>query len=88
MDDLYKAVQAEKIQHREDLRNNQFWVSMLVEQDRFQTGYDQLLKYDSILDTITPEDLEAAARQYFNHKNYASFVMNPVKNSQIHQEKK
>jgi len=72
-------VREQLIRGRElDLKQNAFWISNIM--SREQSGDDVaalLAPYDEMIRTLTPAQVQAAARQFFNLNNYARFVLMP-----------
>ena len=64
--------------HEVDVRQNGFWMGNIVARD--QAGEDLagfLSAYDEMISALTPAQIQQAARQYFDTKNYARFVLLP-----------
>jgi zinc protease len=60
------------------LKENNYWLSGIATRD--QSGEDiagLLSPYDDLVKKITPAQLQQAAKQYFDTRNYARFVLLP-----------
>jgi predicted Zn-dependent peptidase len=61
-----------------DLKQNNYWLTGIL--TRHAAGEDiagLLTPYDDLVRKVTAADITAAARHYFNVKNYARFVLLP-----------
>ncbi|PWJ44912.1 M16 family metallopeptidase [Sediminitomix flava] len=76
-EDLNKAVQASLRTRKENLRKNGFWLSVLSSSDFYNLGYDLILNYDDVINSVKTKDVEKAAKKYFIHDNYCQFVLFP-----------
>jgi zinc protease len=74
-----EKVKEQLIRSREvELKQNGYWLTNIAGRD--QAGEDiagLLAPYDALIAAITPAKLQAAARQYFDAKNYVRFVLLP-----------
>ena len=72
-------VKEEIVRSREvQLKQNAYWLGTIM--TREQSGEDvagSLAPYDALVKGITPAQIQAAAKQYFDVKNYARFVLLP-----------
>jgi zinc protease len=77
-----EKVKEQLIRAREtQLKTNAYWAGNIAARD--QAGEDLaglLAPYDELIRQLTPAQIQQAARQYFNTKNYARFVLLPEKN--------
>jgi zinc protease len=61
-----------------DLKQNAYWAGNIAARD--QAGEDIVglgAPYDEMIRKLTPAQIQAAAKQYFNVNNYARFVLLP-----------
>ncbi|HWH53641.1 MAG TPA: hypothetical protein VN651_18970, partial [Gemmatimonadaceae bacterium] len=72
-------VREEIVRSREvQLKQNGYWLGTIL--TREQAGEDLtgvLAAYDTLIKGLTPAEIQQAAKQYFNVKNYARFVLLP-----------
>ena len=64
--------------HEVELRQNAFWMGNIVARDR--AGEDLagfLSAYDRMVQNLTPQQIQDAARRYFDTGNYARFILLP-----------
>ncbi|HPE86937.1 MAG: insulinase family protein [Bacteroidales bacterium] len=61
---------------QENLKDNQFWLSSLSAYDRFGTDKAFWEEYTTQVETITAEEVQEAARRFFNHGS-ARFILLP-----------
>ena len=65
-------------EHEVEVKQNAFWVGNIAARLHYgedPAGLDSA--YTAMIDALTGAQLQAAARQYFNTKNYAKFVLLP-----------
>jgi len=72
-----------EIQRRErevSLKENNFWLSSL--QSAYMNNEDPsaILEYPALIDKLSAKDVQTAARQYFDMKNYVKVVLYPKEN--------
>lgn len=72
-----KVVEMRKRAREVNLKENGFWRGTLQGFDINGTDPLLVLKYDELVDSLTPEMVQEAAQKYFNMKNYARFVLYP-----------
>ena len=72
-----KVVEMRKRAREVNLKENGFWRGTLQGFDINGTDPLLVLKYDELVDSLTPEMVQQAAQKYFNMKNYARFVLYP-----------
>lgn len=65
--------------HRKNLRENSFWASRLQSSALHGTDPAKVLDYEKQLATITPADLQMAAKRYLRRDNYVQVVQYPEK---------
>jgi zinc protease len=64
--------------HEVELRQNGFWIGNIVARDRAKEDLSGLLSaYDQMVRGLTPQQIQDAARKYFNTGNYARFILLP-----------
>ena len=60
-----------------ELKENEFWVSRLVNDDFHGLDPLRLLEYEEMVDSLTPEEVREAAEKYFDMENYVRVVLLP-----------
>ena len=61
-----------------ELKTNNYWLGNIAARDQNSEDIAGLLgAYDAMIRALTPEKIQAAARQYFDIKNYMRFVLLP-----------
>jgi hypothetical protein len=72
-------VKEQIIRSREvDLKTNAFWIGNIESRDEAGEDITGLTgAYDAMLQNLTAAQIQAAAKLYFNTKNYARFVQLP-----------
>lgn len=69
-------------EHQVEVKQNAFWVGNIAA--RLHYGEDPAglgAPYTAMIDALTASQLQAAAKRYFNTKNYAKFVLLPASDS-------
>ena len=62
------------------MKQNGYWVGNIAARDQAKEDLAGLLApYDAMIAALTPAQIQKAARQYFDTKNYAKFVLLPEK---------
>lgn len=74
---IQKFVAEEKSDWETNLRNNGFWLGYLAGQYQNNEDPGDILSYDSLLQTLAPEGLRRAAREYLGGENYIRLVRLP-----------
>lgn len=75
---LAKAREADLRQHEENLKNNRYWLGSLMVYDEWGEEPTPILEGPgAFLETLTPEMIRDAARQYLDTSNYVEAVLYP-----------
>jgi zinc protease len=77
--DLAKVKQNWLTRHRQDLRENRYWLGKLQIAELYQTDPAILLDYEKQVAALTVDDLKAAALRYLKKDNYVQVVLFPEK---------
>jgi zinc protease len=79
--DLNKVKQNWLQSHQKSMRENGYWLGRL--QNAILNGTDpaSILRHEKMVESITPEDVKAAAQRYFNKENYVQVVLYPEKDA-------
>jgi zinc protease len=77
--DLAKVKQNWLTQHRQNLRENDYWLGKLQDADLYKTDPATLLDYEKQVAAITLDDVKAVAQRYLKHDNYVQVVLYPEK---------
>ena len=74
--------------HRRAVRENAYWISAL--QSMYINGTDPsvILRHTERVNALTPADLQAAAKRYFDFKNYVQVVLYPESKQEQKPEQK
>jgi zinc protease len=77
--DFKKTVEYLKKTRQEQLRENSFWQTSLIQ--KYYHGFDPttLENYDNLVNAMTKESLKKAATDFFNKDNYVQIVLMPLK---------
>ncbi len=76
---LEKVKETMRREFETNLRTNNFWISALNLYYSNGDNIKDLLEYNKIVDSITPETIKALANKYFNDANYDEFTLYPEK---------
>lgn len=77
--DLNKVKETWTKQYREELKENGYWLSRLVQSEEAGTDPNDILTGEQRINAITVKDIKDAANKYFDMKNYLTMVLNPEK---------
>jgi len=76
---LNKVKEIRLRKYETDLKENGYWLNAL--RSAYDHGYDPMtiLAYDDLINALTLEDIQQAAKRYFNLRNYVQVVLYPEK---------
>ncbi|TFF37766.1 M16 family metallopeptidase [Mucilaginibacter psychrotolerans] len=74
-----KFIAEERRQQETLAKSNGFWLGYLETQLQNMEPLQDYLKYDQVLESVNPEIIRNAARQYLNGQNYIKFILLPEK---------
>ena len=74
---LTKAKETAKRKREVQLKENEFWVSRLMDDDFHGLDQLRLLEYDEMVGSLTLEEVREAAEKYFDLENYVRVVLLP-----------
>jgi zinc protease len=77
--DLSKVKETWIKQYREELRDNGYWLSRLLQASETGTEPGNILTGEQRINAITTEEVKQAANKYFDMGNYLQIVLNPEK---------
>ncbi len=77
--DLNKVKETMKNQWKESMKDNMYWRAKMQQWVELGSNPGEILTLDKRVDAITVKDIQAAATQYFNEKNYLQVVLYPEK---------
>ena len=77
--DLNKVKETFSKQYLENTKDNSYWLNRLQRSDELGTNPSSILTLENRMNAITPKDLQAAAKKYFNMTNYFQAVLYPEK---------
>lgn len=78
-EDLAKIKQQWTEQRREQLKNNQYWLTQLNNIQIFKADPERLLNYDKYLAALTAQDIQNVAKLIFGGQNRATAILYPAK---------
>jgi zinc protease len=77
--DLAKVQQNWLTRHRQNLRENRYWLGKLQTAELYKTDPATLLDYEKQVAALTVDDIKAAAQRYLKSDNYVQVVLYPEK---------
>jgi zinc protease len=77
--DLNKVKETWIKQHREDLKENSYWLSKLLQLVENPASSATMLKGEERINAITAKEIQEAANRYFDPANYFQLILNPEK---------
>jgi zinc protease len=75
--DLVKVKENWTKQYREDLKENSYWLSKLVQIVENPASVSTMLKGEERINAITAKEIQEAANRYFDPANYFQIILNP-----------
>jgi zinc protease len=85
--DLDKVKETWKKKYQDNLQNNGAWLDVLSSAFINQENPEDFLNYEQRVDALTVQDLQNAAKKFFNMNNYIKVVLYP-ENATIEEPKK
>jgi zinc protease len=76
--ELKEVTEAQRRSRETSLLDNQFWLSTIASYDQNGWKLDDILTLDDSIRGLTPAKLKAAAKRYFDTKNYVRISLSPV----------
>ncbi len=76
--DLAKVKEAQLLSHKENLKDNQYWLRTLKTADYEQTDPSKMLNFEKNVNAMTKEDLHKVAQKYLTN-GYIIGIQNPEK---------
>jgi len=76
---MEKAIETMHRTRETNLKDNNFWVNALQSYTMNDDDISDIMKYDEMANKITAEDVQKAAKKYFNMDNYVEMVLVPEK---------
>ena len=77
--DLNKVKETWTKKYREDLKENSYWLSKLIQQVENPASKSNVLQGEARINAITTKELKEAANKYFDENNVLQVVLNPEK---------
>jgi zinc protease len=60
-----------------ELKNNGFWLSYINRQLQQGSAIHQILNYDSVIRKVTPQTIQARAKEYLSGRNLMRIILMP-----------
>jgi len=76
-EDLNKIKETQKLEMKENLKRNEFWLSTLRNSYLYERDYSKIMNYEERIDALTVDALKETANKYFNFDNYIQAVLYP-----------
>ena len=76
-EDLNKIKETQKLEMKENLKKNEFWLSTLRNSYLYDRDYTKVMDYEEKIDGLTVEGLKETAKKYYNFDNYVQMVLYP-----------
>jgi len=77
--DLNKVKETWIKQYREEMKENGYWLSRLLQSEEAGTDPNEILTGEQRVNALTVKDIQEAANKYFDMKNFLTMVLNPEK---------
>jgi len=76
LEDLEKVKESRRVDHKENLESNNYWLGYMSNTDRFNRDPYRVYDYLDLVDALKPEDLQNVASEYLD-ENYFLAVLYP-----------
>jgi len=76
---ILKVQESQRRQYETDLKENDFWLGSLFSAYIHQQDSLYILDFETLVDNLSAESIQRAARDYFNVENYVRVVLVPEK---------
>jgi len=73
--ELAKVKEAQKLELKENMKKNRFWISNLYDMLYNQTDFNEMLTMEAEIDALTAEDIKAAANKYISENRIITVLM-------------
>lgn len=77
--DLAKVKETWIKQYREEIKDNGYWLSRLIQSADAGTDPADILTVEQRVNKLTAKDVQEAAKKYFDMNNFVTMVLNPEK---------
>ena len=81
-EDIEKVKEMQRRQRETNLRDNGYWLSQLITYDRYGLDLRSILTYEELIEGLTPEMVQGAARKYMPTDNYVRISLYPEAQSE------
>ncbi|MEO1051511.1 MAG: insulinase family protein [Bacteroidota bacterium] len=76
-EDINEIKEAQRQNREENLKKNRFWLNQLRSYYYNGSDLDTFYEYEDMVESFTKDDLQKAAKKYFDEKNYVKVVLMP-----------
>jgi zinc protease len=76
-EELNNIKEQQRREHETGVKSNRFWVGSLSFYDRNQLDFDGIFEFDQRVESLTREQIQAAAMKYLDLARHAKFVLKP-----------
>jgi zinc protease len=81
-EDIAKIIEILRKERETNLKENDFWLSLMESSDQNEEDIRTVLRFDEMLKDLTAETIRETARQYLNDQRYIKAVLLPKTVSQ------
>ncbi len=75
--ELARVKETQRRARETSLKNNGYWLSLLLSAARYGTDFREILAYEELIDGLSAEAIQQAARQYLRPGNYVRLTLFP-----------
>jgi zinc protease len=73
--DVNKFKEAEKLDYKEKIKENNYWMSYLTRSFTYGVSADEILQVEQRLDAVTAKDIQAVAKKYLSKDKVIAMLM-------------
>ena len=73
--DVNKFKEAEKLDYKEKIKQNNYWMSYLTRSFTYGVSADEILQVEQKIDAVTAKDIQAVAKKYLSKDKVVAMLM-------------
>jgi len=76
-EDLKKVKEAQRLNHKENLKNNRYWLNQLRNYYYLNRDFEEFDKFDGLVESLKAKDIQDAANKYLSGENVIKVILLP-----------
>ncbi|MBZ9628496.1 insulinase family protein [Psychroflexus sp. CAK1W] len=74
-EDLNKFKESEKLEYKEKMKENKFWLDQFTQAYTYDTSLDRIMTYKDRIESLTAEDIQNVAKKYLSKDKVIGMLM-------------